>query len=113
MKQISHQEFRDLLKAQDVSGCEEYVFKCPSCGTFQNANDLIKANAGENLEEVEGYLGFSCVGRFKSGGIGCDWSLGGLLRIHELEVMKEDGTTHAVFVPATPEEAKSHLTRII
>jgi hypothetical protein len=93
------------------------AFKCPLCGTVQSAYDLIKAGAGKDFAEVEGYLGFSCVGRWthkkapprkKGKQVGCNWTLGGLFRCHKLEVVTEDGVGHPRFEICTPEEAKSH-----
>lgn len=104
---ITIDELHAALKDQGVPR-EHVAFKCPHCGTVQNATDLIEAGAGSTFDEVEKYLGFSCVGRFVDGK-GCDWTLGGLFQIHELEVLTPDGNKHPLFTLATPEEAKAHL----
>lgn len=119
MKTLTLPEFHALLKAQDVPAIEHLAFKCPLCDTIQSAADLIDAGAGENFDEVEKYLGFSCVGRWTHGNppppkakkgkqIGCDWTLGGLLRFHTLEVINEKGKPCPRFEPCTPEEAQQH-----
>ena len=95
-------EFRDIVRSQNVA-IEDVTFRCPKCNTLQSANDLIKAGAGENFGEVEEYLAFSCVGRFNSEK-GCDWTLGGLFKIHELEVVTPNGEKHPYFMPVTKEE---------
>jgi hypothetical protein len=110
-------EFHDALKSQSVPR-NHMALKCPICGTVQSAADLIKAGAGATFEEVEKYLGFSCVGRltnapeWKKGdapGRGCNWTLGGLFRLHKLEVIDEDGKHHPRFEPATAGEAHVHM----
>lgn len=112
MKTVTLNEFHKLLKSQGLSR-EGYAFKCPGCGIVQNARDLIAAGAGENFEEVEKYLGFSCVGRWTGAGSPrkepdgepCNWTLGGFLKMHEFEVVDGD-ERHPMFEPATPKEAQ-------
>ena len=118
MEKITLEEFLERLKNQKVDKREDYAFKCPMCGTIQSAKDLIKAGAGKDFDEVEKFLGFSCIGRFTGKGTppsrlkrdyqGCNWTLGGLFQCHELEVTTPDGEKHARFEPATPEEAQRH-----
>jgi hypothetical protein len=117
MRVMTLREFLETLSAQQVP--REYLaFKCPICGTIQCAADLIAAGAGADFESVEGYIGFSCVGRWTGAGPhqpgtepgrGCDWTLGGLFQLHKLEVIVEDGTAHPHFEPATPAEAQAHM----
>lgn len=85
MKTLTLGQFVSALKAQGVPP-EHFAFKCPQCGTVQSAFDLIAAGAGAQFDDVEKYLGFSCVGRWlQSGeppgvpGRGCNWTLGGFL----------------------------------
>ena len=86
-------------------------------GTVQSGQDLIDAGAGEDFEEVQKYLAFSCVGRWTGAGSalrketeegkGCDWTLGGLFQLHDFVVIDEDGKEHPHFMPALrPEEEK-------
>lgn len=98
VRTITLDEFHAEIRAQGTSRLEDVTFKCPSCGMLQSAQDLIDAGAGANLDEVERYLAFSCVGRFDSTK-GCDWTLGGLLTIHRLEVVTPDGQHHPRFEP--------------
>lgn len=116
MQQMTVAEFHAALHAQGVSAREHLALICPLCGVVQSAQDLIDAGAGETFDDVERFLGFSCVGRWTGGksprrqhdGQPCDWTLGGLLRLHELEVLTGDGQAHPRFVPATPEQAQWH-----
>jgi len=110
------EEFHAAMKAQGAASSEDLVFICPMCQTPQSARDLIKAGAGKDFDEVEKYIGFSCLGRFtgansprkKPDGKPCNWTLGGLFQCHKLEVITPDGNKHAHFELATPEVAKKH-----
>ncbi|MGL3099487.1 VVA0879 family protein [Enterobacter asburiae] len=120
MKTLTLVEFREQLKAQNVDKLD-FALICPACRTVQSPRMLIQANAGANFEEVRKFIGFSCVGRFtgkgsptdeKSKEHGCNWTLGGLFQIHELEVITEDGTRHPQFEPATAEQAQELASRL-
>ena len=119
MKQITLDEFEATIKAQGVP-IKHVAFECPMCHTIQSAQDLINAGAGKDLNEVEKYLAFSCIGRFngagshKSGdqpGRGCDWTLGGLFKIHQLEVTTLDGKKHPRFAIASAVQAKANMEK--
>lgn len=112
---MTHAEFLDALKAHGVPR-DDLAVICPMCRTVQSARDLIRAGAGADFDAVSGSLGYSCVGRWtnagsprkRADGQPCDWSLGGLFRMHELEVVTEDGKRHPHFEIATPEQAQAH-----
>lgn len=117
VERISISEFHARCKAQGVSASEHIALKCPICGTVQSMTSLIKAGAPP--DRVDGYLGFSCEGRFSGTGPwkpndagraavrGCDWSLGGLLKLHRLVVVTDDAEEHPRFELASPEEAQA------
>jgi len=67
---------------------KKWKFICPQCKTIQSYSDFIEAEVSP--EDIPKYLGFSCIGRFTEGKKGCDWTLGGLFQIHELEVLHDD-----------------------
>lgn len=116
-RELSLDDYRAEIKAQGVDK-EDYAFICPACSTVQSARWLIKAGAGKDFEEVEGYLGFSCVGRFtgagdkREEGKGCNWTCGGLFQIHKLTVITPDGEKHPRFEIATPEQAAQLKTAL-
>lgn len=114
LEQITVGEFHQRCKAQGVSGRMHVALKCPVCGTVQSLTSLDRA--GVPAGKQEHYIGFSCVGRFTNAGPwkkdeppgrGCDWTLGGLFRIHKLEVITADGEKHPTFEIATAEEAQA------
>ena len=119
MRQITVPEFHAELRSQGVPSREDIALVCPMCGTVQSARDLIDAGAGASFDEVENYLGFACVGRWTGAGAPrkapdgkpCNWTLGGLFRLHKLEVLTDDGKACPRFEPASPDEALAHAAR--
>lgn len=87
----------------------DWKFVCPACGTVQSIQQLF--DAGLKKETVHQVLGYSCIGRFTGQGDegigaknrgepwtkGCNWTLGGLLHIHALEVVFPDGGRRPTF----------------
>lgn len=65
-----------------------WAFICPMCKTRQTIQMLF--DAGLSQDGVHGAMAFSCIGRYQPG-IGCDWTLGGLLQMHELEIIMDQG----------------------
>lgn len=108
VKTITLNEFLEMLKAQGVPP-EHYAYRCVKCGHIQSAASLIRYT---NAERAGNLAYYSCEGRF-NGEVGCDWTLGGLFRIHTLVVVTEEGNTVPVFEPATPEEAQSLMPKTI
>jgi hypothetical protein len=110
-------EFKAALKSQSMPTREDIALVCPVCGYVQSPRDLIEAGAGEDFDAVAKYVGFNCVGRFTGAGSPrkepdgqpCNWTLGGFLIAHKLEVIDEEGRAHPIFEPATPEQARAHL----
>lgn len=121
MRRITVEEFHAELRAQGVANHNDAALKCPICATVQSMNSLI--SAGLKPEEAERYIGFSCEGRFLGAKAakrgkpasklvrGCDWTLGGLFKLHTLEIVTPDGRAHPRFEVATPEEAQALAKR--
>lgn len=74
-----------------------WKFKCRHCGGIQTKADFVAAE----VPEPGNKFFFSCIGRWVPGR-GCNWTLGGLLQIHETEVINEDGKAVPVFEFAQP-----------
>lgn len=127
MEQITKEEFHARIKDQGVSAREHIALKCPICGTVQSIASLRKV--GVEAARCENVIGFSCEGRFTNAGAwvsdgdtsrkaaarrkirGCNWTLGGLFKLHKLEVLTPEGPQPS-FEVATPEEAKA-LERLL
>lgn len=114
IEQITIDELHARFKAQGVSAREHIAFKCVICGTVQSM--ALLAKAGVPADKQESYVGFSCVGRFTNAGAwkkndkpgrGCDWTLGGLFRLHKLEVLNAEGKAQPIFEIAIAEEAQA------
>jgi len=110
---IPRAEFLGRIAAQGVSRRSHAAFRCPMCKTVQSIASLTRAGVSE--EKAETYIGFSCIGRFTGAGSPrnqpdgepCNWTLGGLLRLHEMEVVDRGGNAHPFFAVATAEEAQA------
>lgn len=117
MKRLTLKEYLEQAKAQGVPR-DHVAHVCPMCGTIQSATDLIQAGAGKNLDDVERYEGWSCIGRWKGAGQPrkkrdgkpCNWTLGGFFQVHKLEILTPDGKTHPRFELAAPDQARLHYS---
>lgn len=115
MKTMTLDDFQAECMERFPSSLETAV-KCPMCGTVQTGQDFIDAGCGHSFDDVQGILGFSCIGRYtgapaprkKPDGNPCNWTLGGLLQLHKLEVVTPDGQSHPHFELATKSEADAH-----
>lgn len=94
MEKIDHQDWLDTAVMLFGGDPDEWRYICPRCGTEQGVKDFLAA--GKDLEFARESVGFSCIGRVVDGK-GCDWTLGGLLHLHELEVVTKDGGGHPMF----------------
>jgi hypothetical protein len=61
-----------------------WKFICPACKSIQCGQDFIDAG----IEDFNGKVYSNCIGRYVKGK-GCDWSLGGLLKMHNKVVVKD------------------------
>lgn len=113
MRTLTQEEFLAEAEGRFGKNVRDWKFVCPACGTVQSVQQLLDAvvASGGTKEDVHGYIGFSCIGRFtrrgdagikaKSQGEkwekGCNWTLGGFLHIHTLEVVLPDGGKRPTF----------------
>jgi hypothetical protein len=120
---ITMTEARTRMAAQGMSEQKDMAFVCPICATVQSMRSLVLA--GADRDKVDRSIGFSCEGRFSDAGPwpaskdksakatkrrsirGCDWSLGGLFKLHNTEIEHENGSKSPTFAIATPEQAQS------
>jgi hypothetical protein len=106
MKTISLDDFKAEAEKRFGPDTTQWQFVCPSCGTAQTAADFVAA--GISKEDVNKYIGFSCIGR-QDNEKGCDWSLGGLFQIHTLEIITPDGQHHKHFELAEVQQEAGHV----
>ncbi|MDR3488743.1 MAG: VVA0879 family protein [Bradyrhizobium sp.] len=127
MLKMTLEQAQSALKAQGVANNDMAVV-CPICGTVQSMSSLVRAGAPK--ESVENYFGFSCEGRFSGVGPmpssedksaaaetrralrGCNWTLGGLFKLHRMEITYPDGTSAGSFEIATAEQAQALAAEI-
>lgn len=123
MKTMTQDELLEEAKARFGEKAGNWKFVCPLCGTVQSLQQLLDAviASGGTMDDFYGYIGFSCIGRFTRQGDagiaaknrgekwdkGCNWTLGGLLRCHELEVVMPDGQKRPTFELAEGEPVLS------
>lgn len=81
-----------VLFGPDTGG---WRFVCPACGNVQSIASVLAAAPELTCDDVKGWIYYNCQGRYTAGG--CDWTLGGLIRRHRLEVVKDDGSVMPVF----------------
>lgn len=87
MRSITFEEWEKEGTERFGEKKRNWKFICPSCKTVQTGQDFIDLTTLK-IEEIPNYLGFSCIGRFTEKK-GCNWTLGGLFQIHELEINRE------------------------
>lgn len=93
-RRMTRAAWLDLGRALFGDNPNDWRFVCPSCGRTQTMRDF--TDAGMTPEQAESRAHFSCLGRWVRSNR-CDWTLGGLLQIHTLEVVDEEGHAHACF----------------
>ena len=101
LQTMTADEFLAIAEDRFGKDAKQWKFVCPRCGTVQCGQDFI--DAGISKDQAIKYIAFSCIGRLVDG-VGCDWTLGGLFQIHQLEVIDQDGEKHPRFLIAEPED---------
>ena len=81
---INYEDWLTELKNRFGNDAKKWAFKCPSCGNIQTAQDFID----NGIDSPENKVYFNCIGRYVKDK-GCNWSLGGLLQINKVSVMKD------------------------
>lgn len=98
-KQITFDEWIDEGERRFGPDRDDWKFVCARCGHVQSANEVRKQmptiEFGKPENWLRGTLAMNCEGRLRPE-VGCDWTLGGLFRIHKLEVVA-DGEATPVF----------------
>lgn len=88
----------------------DWPFRCVSCGGVQTGMDFVAL--GMTPDQAAARVAMSCIGRWATDR-GCDWTLGGLIGLHRVVVVFEDGRRQPVFEFATPENAPAANHQVI
>jgi hypothetical protein len=88
---IMYDDWIKELKHRFGDDAKKWAFVCPACGNIQTCQDFIDLK----IESPESKVYFNCIGRYTKTS-GCDWSIGGLLKINKQTVIK-DGKAFPVF----------------
>lgn len=75
---------------------KKWKFVCVKCGNIQSIESMLEHNPNLEEKDLRNSVYFNCEGRLTDK-IGCDWSLGGLFKIHQTEVKLPDGDFVPVF----------------
>jgi hypothetical protein len=92
--QMTKQQWIDRAIELFGKDSNEWQFRCPACKGVQSIAQVCRESS-MLPEDVRHWIHYSCRGRFTADG--CNWSLGGLIRIHRLEVVEPDGSIVPVF----------------
>ena len=91
MRTLTHDEW--LARGRELYGDDsrKWKFRCVICGNVQSHESVTTRNPKINpkITHTSNWIYCECEGRHTEG-IGCDWTLGGLLKAHKLEVIDED-----------------------
>ena len=91
--QIQRTDWLKIAEALYGTDARKWEFKCPACGNVQSHESVTARNPdiGTTLD----WIYQACEGR-KTSGVGCDWSLYGLFKIHVLDVYHEGSFLHCM-----------------
>lgn len=85
---VMYDDWVTELKRRFGNDAKQWKFVCPACGQIQSIQNFID----NKIEKPEGKVYSSCIGRWVKGR-GCDWTLGGLLKINKLTVIYNGNPT--------------------
>ncbi len=96
MRKITFNEW--IARGEELYGADrtQWEFRCVACGNVQSIQSVIKRNQSLSFDDIQDWIFFACECRYTKG-VGCDWSLCGLFRIHQLEVITPDGEELVAF----------------
>lgn len=86
-RKITQEAWRRIGRELYGDKARHWAFRCISCGHVQTAAEIAD-RYGLDLARAGARVYVSCEGRL--GGPGCNWSLGGLLKMHTLEVLEPE-----------------------
>lgn len=108
-RRLTQAEWLAEGKARFGENTRKWRFVCPICKHVQSMESVLAMREDMTPSEAEGYVYFSCEGRFAPGSgkafgktvpdpkIGCDYTLGGLFKIARVEVVTPEARILPVF----------------
>ena len=81
---LKYDDWVNSLKDRFGEDSKQWKFKCPNCGGTQSIQDFLD----NGVKDPDRQVYFNCIGRFVAD-IGCDWSLGGLFKLHKTVVIQD------------------------
>lgn len=94
IRTLTHSEWHTEATRRFGDDHRAWRFRCPRCGNIQSIASVLEHNP--SLKDPSNWIYVSCEGRHVPGH-GCDWTLGGLFKIHTVEVVVDDEGTLPVF----------------
>jgi len=86
MKTLTIEQWKEKGKELFGDDMKYWEFKCSNCGHVQSVKSVLIHNNSLDVEKIKEWITCNCEGRYTEG-IGCNWSLFGLLHNHTLEVI--------------------------
>lgn len=106
LKTIKKDKWLEIGKILFGDDFKDWRFKCVRCGHVQSIRGALERNPKLTLKHIGALIYFSCEGRWNKSE-GCDWTLGGLFQIHNIEVIDgEDERRVPVFEFDHPDAEK-------
>ena len=83
MRTLTHDEWH--ARGRELYGDDprKWRFRCVACGNIQSHESVTERNP--RIGDTSRWIYYACEGRHTDG-VGCDWTLGGLFKVHKLEV---------------------------
>lgn len=88
LRKVEHNEWVKVATSLYGDKATAWRFRCVACGHVQSVDNIRAIRPSLDLGDWRGWIHFSCIGR-RIDGVGCDWSLGGLFKIHTVQVAFE------------------------
>lgn len=86
VQQINRDDWAAMAASKYGEDKSCWEFKCPACGHVQSVKAALERDASVSAKSIWSWIYYACEGRHNES-VGCNWSLGGLFKFHEREVM--------------------------
>lgn len=106
LERVQYTQEEWMAKGHELYGEDKkkWRFVCPMCGNIQSVESMKENNPSIGDDTLQS-INFNCEGRYTPN-VGCDWTLGGLLQIHTVEILA-DGKAYFSFAFADGNESQN------